>query len=278
MYKLLILVLLTVFFSTVTFSQPAEIVFSKSSKTPEAVSEFKSGGFIFAHIKFSKPLSVMLTLTDKPITLIAEYYAKGKMIDDEMFGFETANIKNSKQTSIVLPVISDSANDVTTFGKNLFAVRLPASFAKMPVGKHEIEYKLNSYNYKDANEPLAAGKFILNIENGAQAWYLQNEKETMAAFSKRGITSVNVSVRDAAMGVVGGTSVITLVNNCGRSVWLRKALGSDKTEYRLSAGQTMKYDRDSGYLEEWNFGTRKWNTVSKIWTADASGKANICSK
>lgn len=278
MRKILILVLSCVFLSTTGFAQTAEIVFSKSSKNAEAASEFSSGEYIFAQVKFSKPLSGVLTFNDKPVTLIAEYYLKGKMIDDEMFGFEAANIKNSKQTSIVLPVISDTSNDVTTFGKNLFAVRLPASFAKLPDGKHEIEYKLNSYNFKDGSEPVAVGKFTLSIQSGAKIWYVQNEKDAMAAFSKRGITSVNVSARDAAMGVVGGTSVVTLVNNCGKSVWLRKAIGSDKTEYRLSPGQTMKYDRDSGYLEEWNFGTKKWNTVTKVWNSDANGKANICTK
>lgn len=278
MHKFLILVLSIVSFSTICFAQTAEIVFSKSSKSVEAASEFTSGEFIFAHVKFSKPLSGILTVTDKPVTLIAEYYSKGKMIDDEMFGFESANIKSSKQTSIVLPVISDTASDVTIFGKNLFAIRLPLSFAKLPDGKHEIEYKLNSYNYKDGSEPVAVGKFTLSIESGAKSWYAQNGKDAMTAFSNRGITSVNVSARDAAMGVVGGTSIVTLVNNCGKSVWMRKAIGFDKTEYRLSPGQTMKYDRDSGYLEEWNFGTKKWNTVTKIWTTDASGKANICAK
>lgn len=278
MCKILILSLSFVFFSTSVSAQTAEIVFSKSQKSAEAVTEFKSGEFIFAHIKLSKPLSGVLTFTDKPVTLIAEYHSKGKMIDDEMFGFEAANIKNSKQTTIILPVISDTSNDVTTFGKNLFAVRLPATLAKLSDGKHEIEYKLNSYNFKDGSEPVAVGKFTLLIQSGAKVWYAQNEKDAMAGFSKRGITSVNVSARDAAMGVVGGTSVVTLVNNCGKSVWLRKAIGSDKTEYRLSPGQTMKYDRDSGYLEEWNFGTKKWNTVTKVWNSDANGKANICTK
>ena len=63
-----------------------------------------------------------------------------------------------------------------------------------------------------------------------------------------------------------------------RAIRKRKAGSSDKTEYRLSSGQTMKYDRDSGYLEEWNFKTLKWGTVSTVWSADSTGKANICAK
>lgn len=271
-----ILILMLLCFTAL--AQSGEITFSKSAKIAESATEFKSGEFIFAHIKFSQPVAGMLTVTDKPVTLIAEYYTKGKMMDDEMFGFDAVKVKGSKQNSIILPIISDPVNDVPTFSKNLFSTRLPASFAKLAEGNHEIEYKLKSYNYKDGNEVMASGKFTITIESGAKAWYLQNEKDTMAAFSKRGITSVVVSERDYAMGVVGGTSVVTLVNNCGKSVWLRKASGSDKTEYRLAPGQTMKYDRDSGYLEEWNFGTKKWNTVSKVWEADKNGKANICGK
>jgi hypothetical protein len=258
--------------------QGAEIKFSTSPKSVEPSAGFKSGDFIYGHVTLSQPLAAMLTMTDKPVTLIAEYYAKGKMLDDEMFGFEVARVKGSKQAALVLPIVSDPAGDVNNFGKNLFSVRLPASLAKLPEGSHEIEVKVKSYEFKNGDEMMATGKFTLVIQPGARAWYVQNEKDTMAAFSKRGITSVNVSARDYAMGVVGGTSVITLVNNCGRSVWMRRALGSDKTEYRLAPGQTMKYDRDSGYLEEWNFGTKKWNTVSKIWAADSTGKANICSK
>jgi len=59
---------------------------------------------------------------------------------------------------------------------------------------------------------------------------------------------------------------------------MRKASGSDKTEYRLSPGQTMRYDRDGGYLEEWNFGTKRWTTVTKVWSPGPDGKANICQK
>lgn len=271
-------VLVVLAFCQTTFAQSNEITFSKSPKTREIVTEFKSGEFIFAHLKFSQPISGILNITEKPVTLIAEYYLKDKMLDGEMFGFEAVHVKKSKANSIILPIISDTTIDVPAFGKNLFSTRLPAVLAKLPEGNHEIEFKLKSYEFKDGNELLVTGKFTIIIESGSRAWYQQNEKDAMAAFSKRGINSVVVSERDYAMGVVGGTSVVTLVNNCGKSVWLRKAIGSDKTEYRLAPGQTMKYDRDSGYLEEWNFGTKKWATVSKIWEPDTSGKANICSK
>lgn len=259
-------------------AQTGKVVFSKSPKTPEAVAEVKSGEFLYAHVQFSKPLAGILTITDKPVTLTAEFYLKGKLLDDEMFGFDTARVKASKATAIVLPVVSEAAVDVNSFGKNLFSVRLPASLAALPEGRHEIEMKITSFNFKDGAEPLAAGNFVLVVEAGARAWYQQNSKDVMAAFSKRGITSVDVSERDAAMGVVGGKDVITLVNNCGRSVWMRKATGSDKREYRLAPGQTMLYDRDGSALEEWNFGTQKWNLVTRAFSADTGGKANICGK
>lgn len=271
-----LLVLAILVFSFSISAQTGEIKFSKSSKTIENAAEFKSGEFIFAHVKFAKPISEMLILEDRPVTFLTEYYSKGKMIDDEMFGFDVAKVKGAKQNSIILPIISDPSGDVPAFGKNLFSTRLPAALAKLPEGTHEIEYVVKSYNYKDASEAMASGKFTLVIESGASAWYKKNEKDSYDSMTKRGVSSVIASERDVAMGVVGGKSVVTLVNNCGRSVWLRKASGSDKREYRLSPGQDMKYDRDSGYLEEWNFGTKKWNTVTKVFEADSSGKAQIC--
>lgn len=265
-------------FQLTVFAQSNSVTFSKTSKTAESTTEFKSGEFIYAHVKFPQAVAGMLTLSDKPVTFVTEFYSKNKLIDDEMFGFDLAKVKGSKQTTLILPIVSDPTVDIPLWGKNLFSIRLPASLAKLPEGKHEIEYKVKSYNYKDANESMAEGKFTLVIETGAQAWFKKNEKDSYDAFTKRGVSTVDVSERDLAMGVVGGKNVITLVNNCGKSVWMRKLGGSDKTEYRLANGQEMKYDRGTGYLEEWNFTTQKWNTISKIWEPGANGKANICGK
>lgn len=261
-----------------TFAQGGTVTFSKSAAKAEAASSFGSSDFIFAHVKTSGPLAPMLTLNDRPVTLAVEYYVGGKMIEEEMFGFDPAKVKGSAASTFVIPVVSDPAGDVPLWGKNLFSTRLPAALSKLPAGTHEITFDFKSYNYKNPAESIAKGKFSLTIGPEAKAIYAKNEKESYDAMTKRGVTTVNASARDVAMGVVGGTNVITLVNNCGRSVWMRKALGSDKTEYRLAAGQTMKYDREGGYLEEWNFGTSKWTLVSKVWTADATGKANICTK
>jgi len=273
-----LLILLLAVINLSATGQTGEITFSKSAKNAENTTVFKSGEFIFAHVKFKQTVAGLLALSDKPVTFVTEFYSNGKMIDDEMFGFDLAKVKNAQQTTLIFPIVSDPNADLPLWGKNLFSTRLPAALAKLPEGKHEIEYKVKSYNFKDAAESMAEGKFTLVIEVGAQAWYKKNEKESYDAFTKRGVTTVDVSERDLAMGVVGGKNVMTLINNCGKSVWLRKLAGSDKTEYRLSPGQDMKYDRDTGYLEEWNFTTQKWNTVSKIWEPDSKGKANICGK
>lgn len=274
--KLLALGFALLYISASASAQVGEVSFSRSAKTADGASEFKSSEFIFAHVKFSQPLDSLLTLNDRPVTLLTEYYSKGKLLEEEMFGFEPAKVKSAKQSTIVLPVISEPAGDVPAFGKNLFAIRLPAALAKLPEGTHEIEFRMKSYNYKDAAEAMSTGKFMLIVEAGARAWYQKNEKEAYDAFTKRGVTTVIASERDLAMGVIGGTAVITLFNNCGTSVWLRKALGSDKREYRLAPGQEMKYDRNSGGLEEWNFKTLRWGALNRVWEPDASGKAKIC--
>lgn len=258
--------------------QSGQVTFSKSSKAADGTMSFNSGEFIFAHVKTPQPIAAALTFNDRPVTFIVEFSSKGKTLDEEMYGFDEAKVKGAKDTSFVIPVISDPGADVPLWGKNLFAIRLPGALSKLPAGSHEIDFDLKSYNYKDAAESIAKGKFTLMITAESKAFYAKNEKDSYDSMTKRGVSTVTTSSRVYAMGVVGGKSVITLVNNCGRSVWMRKASGSDKTEYRLSPGQSMKYDRDGSYLEEWNFGTKKWNTVSKVWTADATGKANICVK
>lgn len=262
---------------TTSAAQIGTVEFSNSSKTVESKTEFKSGEFIFAHVKFAQPFSGLLKLDDKPLTIVAEYYLNGKLLDDDMFGFESAKVKGTKSAAFVCPVISDPADDVPSFGKNLFSTRLPAALAKLAPGKHEIEFQLKSYGYKDASESMATGKFSILIESGAKAWFQQNERDSYDALTKRGVHGTVVSSRDIAMGATSANA-ITLVNNCGSSVWLRKSLGSDKTEYRLSPNQEMRYDPDAGYLEQWNFKTLKWNTVTKVWQPNAAGKAMICSK
>ncbi|MFZ1700647.1 MAG: hypothetical protein WBO10_00790 [Pyrinomonadaceae bacterium] len=278
MKNLLASILFSLVFFGSAYAQTGEVKFSRSPTTADGSLDFKSGEYVFAHIKTAQPIASMLTLNERPVTFLVEFSSKGNLLEEEMYGFDTAKVRGAKQAEFVLPVISDPAGDVPLFGKNLFAIRLPGALGKLSAGSHEIEFDLKSYNYKDAGESIAKDKFTLTIGADAKAFYAKNEKDSYDAMTQRGVSTVTASARDVAMGVVGGTSVITLVNNCGRSVWLRKALGSDKAEYRLSAGQTMKYDRDSGYLEEWNFGTKKWATVSKVWSADSTGKANICTK
>lgn len=259
-------------------AQVGEVKFSKSPKTVDGSTSFNSGEFIFAHVKTPQPIASMLTFNDRPVTFSVEFSSNGNMLEEEMYGFDQTKVKGAKNASFVLPVVSDPAGDVPLFGKNLFAIRLSGALAKLRVGSHEIAFDFKSYNYKDAGESIAKGKFTLVVRPDAKTFFAKNEKDSYDSMTKRGVSTVTASSRDVAMGVVGGTSVITLVNNCGRSVWMRKASSSDKTEYRLSSGQTMKYDRDSGYLEEWNFKTLKWGTVSTVWSADSTGKANICAK
>ena len=48
-------------------------------------------------------------------------------------------------------------------------------------------------------------------------------------------------------------------NNCGTIVWLRQ---DEYKEYHLYSGDMGKFDRAGGPLEQWNFGTWKWNPIN----------------
>jgi len=254
-------------------AQDVEIVFSKSSKDANGAAEFKSGEYIYAHLKFNKPISEVLTVGSTYISFTSELYAGSRLLGEEFSaGHDPDKIRNTKETVYVIPIVSDPAVDLFNFGAKKFAFEMPLGLSKLSEGKHEIQLKVKSGAFRDGTDFLAVGKFNLTVENGGQAWYQKNEKDARDAQLRKG-SSAKILSPSTTTG-----SVITLVNNCGRSVWLRYALGSNKNEHRLSAGQTMRYDTDYGYLEEWNFGTRKWNTVKTMFSADKDGKANICKK
>lgn len=252
-------------------AQAFEIVFSKSPKVAEPVTEFRSGDFIYAHIKFNKPIGEVLTIGTTNISFTSELYAGTRQIGEEFSaGHDPDRVKAAKDTAYVIPIVSDPAVDLFNIGAKKFAFEMPMALSRLSEGSHEMELKVKSYAYQDGASYIATGKFRLNVESGAQAWYQKNEKDARNAQLRKG-SSANI-----LSASVETSGVITLVNNCKRNVWLRFALGSDKTEYRLGPGQTMRYNTDYGYLEEWNFGTRRWGTVKTMFSADKNGRANIC--
>lgn len=272
MKRFLLFILLSLSVNLVAFGQ-AEIVFSKSPKTADGSTEFKSGEFIYAHIKFNKPISEVLTVETNYISFTSQLYAGSRMLSEEFSaGHDPDKIKNAKETTYVIPIVSDPSFDLFNFGDKKFAFEMPMGLSKLSEGTHEIQLKVKSYAYKDGNDYLATGKFNLTVESGGQAWYKKNEQDSRDAQLRKGSSAKILSASTT------GSSTVTLVNNCGRSVWLRFALGSDKAEHRLSPGQTMKYNSDYGYLEEWNFSTRRWTTVKNMFAADKNGRANICKK
>lgn len=272
MKKVVFLTIAMLAFSSIFFAQ-AEIVFSKSGNVADKVTDFKSGEYIYAHLKFSKPISETLTVGTTYISFTSTLVAGSRSLAEEFSsGHDPDKIRASKDSGYVIPIVSDPSFDLFNFGTKKFAFEMPLGLAKLSPGTHEIQLKIKSGAYKDGNDYLATGKFNLTVDATGQAWYQKNEKDSREAQLRKGSSAKILAPSTTA------TSIVTLVNNCGRSVWLRYALGSDKAEYRLSAGQTMRYNSDYGYLEEWNFGTQKWKTVSQMFSADASGKSNICKK
>lgn len=253
-------------------AQDAQIVFSRSLKETDKATEFRSGEFIYAHVKFNKPIGQVLTVGTTYISFTSELFAGSRLLAEEFSaGHDPDKVRSAKETSYVIPIVSDPAVELFNLGSKKFAFEMPLGLSKLSPGTHEIELKVKSGAYRDGGAYLATGKFTLTVAADGQAWYQKNEKEARDAQIRRGSTAKVTSYTQTS-------PIVTLVNNCGRSVWLRYASGSDKTEYRLSAGQTMRYNSDHGYLEQWNFGTRKWNTVTNMFRADANGRANICPK
>ncbi|MBK9767565.1 MAG: hypothetical protein IPP63_11400 [Chloracidobacterium sp.] len=56
---------------------------------------------------------------------------------------------------------------------------MSGALAKLPVGSHEIAFDFKSYNYKDAGESIAKGKFTLVVRPDAKTFFAKNEKDSV---------------------------------------------------------------------------------------------------
>ena len=268
-----LIMIITLMILTVSISaQDAEIIFSKSLKESDKATEFTSGDYIYAHLKFNKPFAQVLNVGTTYVSFTSELYAGSRLLAEEFSaGHDPDKVRSAKETTYLIPIVSNPDVDLFNLGSKKFAFEMPLGLSKLTPGTHQIELRVKSGSYKDGSSYLATGRFNLTIGPDGQAWYQKNEKDARNAQIRKGSSARVTSYTET-------TGIITLVNNCGRSVWLRYALGSDKSEYRLGAGQTMRYNTDNGYLEEWNFGTKKWNTITTMFKTDANGRANICNK
>jgi len=206
MQKLFLTILLLLFVRSLSAQSVGSVYFSNScDKNAPENATFNNGEFIFSHVKFTKPLSQILSLTGKPVTFHIEYAENGKRIEYEDLGMNEAEIKAATSAGyVVLPVVSDPAGNCVSYKKNLFATYFPPALAKLSIGKHTITAKIFSYNYKDAKEVMAEGTFTLNIT--VPSFYKKNADEAYKAMGARGITYTIEKIHSSGGSTAGSAS------------------------------------------------------------------------
>lgn len=217
--------------SPVLFAQVGQVSLSQYASKNDGATAFKSGDFIYAHVKLSKPLADLVTIEDgKPVTLSIEILENGKSIERDDFPLDANQVKGKPTAEFVLPVISNPTVPCESFGKYHYATYLPKAFASLSAGAHNLECRVNCYAYKGGREPLASVKFSLTVEADAKAFYEKNAKESynemvkgIAPPSQADIDAANAKMRAMPKGNMDDNYFKVSFKNTGAkviNVWL----------------------------------------------------------
>lgn len=211
--------------------QAGQVSLSQYASKNDGATAFKSGDFIYAHVKLSKPLADLVTIEDgKPVTLSIEILENGKSIERDNFPLDAKEVKGKMAAEFVLPIISNPTVPCESFGKYHYAIYMPKAFAALSNGAHNLECRVNCYAYKGGKEPLGSAKFSLAVESGAKAVYEKNAKEVynemvkgIAPPSQADIDAANAKMRAMPKGDMDDNYYKVSFKNTGSkviNVWL----------------------------------------------------------
>ncbi len=125
------------------------------------------------------------------------------------------------------------------------------ALSKLPAGNHKLKFVYEMASGKD--EDLIGIRTVTYKSDGKNAKFAKWAEDT-----KMYLQMSNSQLGEVAFLRSPSNDWVYFENNCGRTVWLRYDEG---TEYYLYPGDSGKFDRANGYIEQWNFGTWKWNSV-----------------
>jgi hypothetical protein len=89
------------------FGQVGQASLSQYASKNDGATAFKSGDFIYAHVKLTKPLADLVAIEDgKPVTLSIEILENGKSIERDDFPLDAKKVKGNTTAEFVLPITS----------------------------------------------------------------------------------------------------------------------------------------------------------------------------
>lgn len=141
--------------------------------------------------------------------------------------------------------------DNITLQHDQVAFEFMEAMSKLPAGTHNLTL-VTELQSGDLKKVTGKQSITFKSVNGnpiyAENAKLANERMNMS----------ESELADVRFSKYGGPDWAMYSNNCGRVVWLRQ----DKyKEYYLFPGKQAKFDRNGGPMEQWNFGTLKWNSI-----------------
>jgi len=181
--------------------------FSDSPKEGAAARDsFKAGDYIYAHVKFEKPILSHIGSVDSDMTYITLYMDEnGKELEYYSFGIRFANLSKDnsagKKGYLVIPVVNDPANGVTVLKNTLFNTIMPKTLAGLSVGKHNLSFRVVPSSPKDeANPTLASAKLSFEMTAQGKAALLKNADESFKSMATKGgenvLSGIQVTLKD----------------------------------------------------------------------------------
>lgn len=154
------------------------------------------------------------------------------------------------------------------YGYNNQTVEYAKALAGLPAGNHNLKFVAEVQYGKDTRKVFGLRKFTYKSTAG-------NPKYTaMIPELEKRLSMTEDELSAEHWEKFGGPDPVTLVNNCGRTVWLRNT--SSEAEVYIGPGKKYTYDRNEGYLEQWNFGTMRWKIISHVFKVSRDEEVNIC--
>lgn len=138
------------------------------------------------------------------------------------------------------------------YAVDYFTGNFMEALAKLPAGTHKLKFvwEISSDNDKD----IVGVRTVTFKSDGKNLKYIKWGKETNELI----LLSLS-EISNLAFSTSSSNDFAYYVNTCGRLIWIRQ---NGTTEYYMYPGDKIKFDRSSGYIEQWNFGTKKWKNTN----------------
>ncbi len=150
------------------------------------------------------------------------------------------------------PNLIYNPEETVMIAKSAFSVVFMEALAKLPAGNHKLKFV---YEIASGNDSEFVGlRTVTYKAKTGNPTFTKWAEETQAQIEMSNAELGNLSFLRSP-----SNDWVYYENNCGRTVWLRQ---DDYKEYYLYPGDQGKFDRNNGYMEQWNFGTWEWNSVN----------------